>query len=54
MSESGHRSCKCGAVYRRADEVGDPVTTLTNDALVPVFATKVRVSVVVPVLPMSS
>ncbi len=24
-----------------ADEVGDPVTTLTNDALVPVFATKV-------------
>jgi triphosphatase len=25
-----------------ADEVGDPVTTLTNDALVPVFATKVR------------
>ncbi len=25
-----------------ADEVGDPVTTLTNDALVPVFLTKVR------------
>ena len=25
-----------------ADEVGDPLTTLTNDALVPVFATKVR------------
>ena len=25
-----------------ADEVGDPMTTLTNDALVPVFATKVR------------
>jgi triphosphatase len=25
-----------------ADEVGDPVTTLTNDALVPVFATRVR------------
>jgi triphosphatase len=25
-----------------ANEVGDPVTTLTNDALVPVFATKVR------------
>jgi inorganic triphosphatase YgiF len=25
-----------------ADEIGDPVTTLTNDALVPVFATKVR------------
>jgi triphosphatase len=25
-----------------ADEVGDPVTTLTNDALMPVFATKVR------------
>ena len=25
-----------------ADQVGDPVTTLTNDALVPVFATKVR------------
>ena len=25
-----------------ADEVGDPVTMLTNDALVPVFATKVR------------
>ena len=25
-----------------ADEVGDPVTTLTNDALVPVFSTKVR------------
>src|SRR5258706_6340398 len=25
-----------------ADEVGDPVTTLPNDALVPVFATKVR------------
>jgi triphosphatase len=25
-----------------ADEVGDPVTTLTNDALVPVFATKIR------------
>lgn len=25
-----------------ADEVGDPVTTLTNDALVPVFTTKVR------------
>ena len=25
-----------------ADEVGDPVTTLTNDALVPAFATKVR------------
>ena len=25
-----------------ADEVGDPVTTLTNDVLVPVFATKVR------------
>jgi inorganic triphosphatase YgiF len=25
-----------------ADEVGDPVTTLANDALVPVFATKVR------------
>jgi inorganic triphosphatase YgiF len=25
-----------------ADEVGDPITTLTNDALVPVFATKVR------------
>jgi inorganic triphosphatase YgiF len=24
------------------DEVGDPVTTLTNDALVPVFATKIR------------
>jgi inorganic triphosphatase YgiF len=25
-----------------ADELGDPITTLTNDALVPVFATKVR------------
>jgi triphosphatase len=25
-----------------ADEIGDPVTTLTNDALVPVFTTKVR------------
>src|ERR1700682_1281260 len=25
-----------------ADEVGDPVTTLTNDALVPVVATEVR------------
>jgi triphosphatase len=25
-----------------ANEVGDPVTTLTNDALVPVFATRVR------------
>ncbi|WP_198164028.1 CYTH and CHAD domain-containing protein [Bradyrhizobium jicamae] len=25
-----------------ADEVGDPITTLTDDALVPVFATKVR------------
>jgi triphosphatase len=25
-----------------ADEIGDPVTTLTNDALLPVFATKVR------------
>jgi triphosphatase len=25
-----------------ADEIGDPVTTLTNHALVPVFATKVR------------
>jgi triphosphatase len=25
-----------------ADEIGDPVTALTNDALVPVFATKVR------------
>ena len=25
-----------------ADEVGDPVRTLTNDALVPIFATKVR------------
>src|SRR6202158_3299835 len=25
-----------------ADEVGDPVTTLTNDALVPVFSTKFR------------
>ena len=25
-----------------ADEVGDPVTTLTNEALVPVFTTKVR------------
>jgi len=25
-----------------ADEVGDPMTTLTNDALVPVFATNVR------------
>jgi triphosphatase len=25
-----------------ADEIGEPVTTLTNDALVPVFATKVR------------
>lgn len=25
-----------------ADEVGDPMTTLTDDALVPVFATKVR------------
>ncbi len=24
------------------DEVGDPVTTLTNDALVPVFATRIR------------
>ncbi|WP_210180962.1 CYTH and CHAD domain-containing protein [Bradyrhizobium valentinum] len=25
-----------------ADEVGDPVTTLTNEALVPVFATRIR------------